>query len=105
QTRAQMQTYLKQIWANVEVTIVFITHDLDEAVFLADRIIVLSANPGTVAEIIEVPLSQPRSAEVVFDPLFIATRLRLKAWIQPGIHQEAEKLPIRRNNGLESEIL
>jgi len=74
-------------------------------VYLADRIIVLSANPGTVAEIIEVPLSQPRSAEVVFDPLFIATRLRLKEWIHPGIHQEAEKLPIRRNNGLESEIL
>src|SRR6202790_1525096 len=45
QTRAQMQLYLKQIWASVDVTIVFITHDLDEAVYLADRIIVLSAGP------------------------------------------------------------
>ena len=44
QTRAQMQAYLQQIWMNVDVTIVFITHDLDEAVFMADRIILLSSH-------------------------------------------------------------
>src|SRR5580698_5259498 len=58
QTRAQMQTHLKQIWMNVDVTIVFITHDLDEAVLLADRILLLSARPGQIAEIIEVPILQ-----------------------------------------------
>ena len=46
QTRGQMQSYLLQIWRNVDVTIVFITHDLDEAVYLADRMLVLGAQPG-----------------------------------------------------------
>ena len=46
QTRAQMQAYLLQIWKQVDITIVFITHDLDEAVYLADRILVLGRAPG-----------------------------------------------------------
>ena len=46
QTRARMQTHLLDIWRNIDVTILFITHDLDEAIFLADRILVLKANPG-----------------------------------------------------------
>ena len=49
QTRCQMQSYLLQIWKQVDITIVFITHDLDEAVYLADRILVLGAHPGRVA--------------------------------------------------------
>src|SRR5208283_3045405 len=61
QTRSQMQAHLKQIWMNVDVTIVFITHDLDEAVLMADRIILLSARPGRIAEIIEVAILQPRT--------------------------------------------
>jgi NitT/TauT family transport system ATP-binding protein len=105
QTRAEMQLYLKEIWASQVVTIVFITHDLDEAVYLADRIIVLSAGPGSVAEIIEVPLLQPRTADVMFDPRFIATRLRLKEWIHPNIHKDAEKVSIAPKGGLDSEIL
>ena len=44
-----MQAYLLQIWKQVDVTIVFITHDLDEAVYLADRIVVLGAHPGGCA--------------------------------------------------------
>jgi len=105
QTRAQMQGYLKQIWASVEVTIVFITHDLDEAVYLADRIIVLSAHPGQIAEIIEVPLPQPRTPEVIFDPRFIATRLRLKEWIHPNVHQAVDTLPIRRMTAAGDDVL
>ena len=80
QTRGQMQMYLKQIWMNVDVTILFITHDLDEAVLMADRIIVLKANPGRVAEIIEVPLlpSSWEAGRAVF-PALIATRARHRA--------------------------
>ena len=52
---AQMQGYLLQIWKLVDVTIVFITHDLEEAVYLADRILVLDAHPGGVRELMEVP--------------------------------------------------
>ena len=57
-----MQSYLQQIWQNVDVTIVFITHDLDEAIYLADRIVVLAAHPGRVAEVIEVPVPRPRAS-------------------------------------------
>ena len=48
QTRARMQRYLLQIWQNVDVTVLFVTHDLDEAVLLADRVLVLAPNPGRV---------------------------------------------------------
>ena len=95
QMRGQMQDYLKQIWMNVNVTIVFITHDLDEAVLMADRIIVLSANPGRIAEIIEVPLLQPRSPDTTLHPHFIATRLRLEEWIHPKGDRSASPLPVK----------
>ncbi|MFW6218418.1 MAG: ABC transporter ATP-binding protein, partial [Verrucomicrobiota bacterium] len=60
QTRAQMQDYLLQIWKHVDVTILFVTHDLEEAIYLSDRILVLKANPGEVQEFIEVPVPWPR---------------------------------------------
>ena len=97
QTRAQMQTHLLEIWRNVDVTILFITHDLDEAIFLADRIIVLKAHPGEVQEIIEVPVPRPRSLAQVSSPEFLATRRRLDELIHPRVTDApVEKLPIIR---------
>ncbi len=61
QTRCRMQAHLLEIWRKIDITIVFITHDLDEAIFLADRILVLSAHPGEILELIEVPVPRPRS--------------------------------------------
>jgi NitT/TauT family transport system ATP-binding protein len=83
QTRATMQSYLLQLWRNVDVTILFITHDLDEAVLLADRIVVLGRNPGHVKEIIEVPVPRPRSLDQLLSPEFLATRKRLEELIHP----------------------
>ncbi|MDN7487287.1 ABC transporter ATP-binding protein [Burkholderia sp. AU45274] len=83
QTRARMQTHLLDIWRNIDVTILFITHDLDEAIFLADRILVLKANPGAVQELIEVPVPRPRDYAQVNTPEFIATKARLEALIHP----------------------
>ncbi|WP_412528074.1 ABC transporter ATP-binding protein [Burkholderia lata] len=83
QTRARMQTHLLDIWRNIDVTILFITHDLDEAIFLADRILVLKANPGAVQELIEVPVPRPRDYSQVNTPEFIATKARLEALIHP----------------------
>ena len=60
-TRAKMQAYLLQIWKKVNVTILFITHDLDEAVYLSDRILVLGVNPGGIREFIENPVPRPRT--------------------------------------------
>ncbi|GJE27199.1 ABC transporter ATP-binding protein [Methylobacterium organophilum] len=83
QSRARMQAYLIEIWRKIDITIVFITHDLDEAVFLADRILVLKAHPGEVAELIEVPVPRPRSPGQMLSPEFRATRARLDALIHP----------------------
>ncbi|KUY54566.1 ABC transporter ATP-binding protein [Burkholderia sp. RF2-non_BP3] len=83
QTRARMQTHLLDIWRNIDVTILFITHDLEEAIFLADRILVLKANPGGVQELIEVPVARPRDYSQVNTPEFVATKARLEALIHP----------------------
>jgi NitT/TauT family transport system ATP-binding protein len=83
QTRSQMQTHLLDIWHATDVTIFFITHDLDEAVYLADRVVVLAPRPGRVQEIIEVPLGRPRSPRSRLDPYFLAARQRLDQLIHP----------------------
>ena len=88
QTRAKMQSYLLEIWRNIDVTILFITHDLDEAVYLADRILVLKAHPGEVHELIEVPVPQPRSPEQFISPEFLATKKRIEALIHPPRAEE-----------------
>lgn len=83
QSRCKMQTHLLEIWRNIDVTILFITHDLDEAIFLADRILVLKAHPGEVQELIEVSVPRPRSVDDLISPEFLATKARLEALIHP----------------------
>lgn len=83
QTRLKMQSYLMEIWRNIDITVLFITHDLDEAIYLADRILVLKANPGEVQEIIEVPVPQPRHAEQCLSSEFLATKRYLETLIHP----------------------
>ena len=83
QTRASMQAYLLKIWQNVDVTIFFVTHDLDEAVYLSDRILVLRANPGEIDELIEVPVPRPRDPGQFLTPEFLATKKRLEELIRP----------------------
>ena len=92
QTRARMQAHLLEIWRKIDITIVFITHDLDEAIFLADRILVLSAHPGEVQELIEVPVARPRNVTQCFSPEFISTKARLEELIlQAKSHDEEEE--------------
>jgi NitT/TauT family transport system ATP-binding protein len=81
QTRCRMQAHLLEIWRKIDITIVFITHDLDEAIFLADRILVLSAHPGEVRELIEVPVPRPRDLTQLISPTFLATKARLEELI------------------------
>jgi NitT/TauT family transport system ATP-binding protein len=96
QTRCQMQGYLLQIWKQVDVTILFITHDLDEAVYLSDRILVLGANPGHLEEFIENPVPRPRSPSQFIEPTFLATRQRLDTLIHPPGRSLEDKLPAIR---------
>ena len=88
QTRAKMQGYLMEIWKNIDITILFITHDLDEAIYLADRILVLKAHPGEVQELIEVPVPQPRSQDQLLTPEFLATKKRLEELIHPPVEEK-----------------
>jgi NitT/TauT family transport system ATP-binding protein len=96
QTRAKMQTHLLEIWRNIDITIVFITHDLDEAIFLADRILVLKAHPGEVLELIEVPVPRPRNVNQTISSEFLATKARLEALIHPKNEQEETEIPIQQ---------
>jgi ABC-type nitrate/sulfonate/bicarbonate transport system ATPase subunit len=64
QTRSDMQSLLLQIWDETACTILFVTHDVEEAIYLADRIFILSGRPGTIAEDVPVPFGRPRDPAV-----------------------------------------
>jgi NitT/TauT family transport system ATP-binding protein len=81
QTRCSMQSHLLRIWETVDITILFITHDLDEAIYLSDRIVVLGAHPGRVVEVIEVPVARERHPEQFLSGYFLATKKRLESLI------------------------
>ncbi len=91
QTRSKMQSHLLDIWKNIDITVLFITHDLDEAIFLADRILVLKAHPGEVQELIEVPVPRPRSPGQFSSAEFLATKARLEELIHPPMPTESEE--------------
>jgi ABC-type nitrate/sulfonate/bicarbonate transport system ATPase subunit len=87
QTRTVMQEELMRIWAQSRKTVLFISHDLDEAVLVSDRIIVLSAGPGsTVQEIVPVDLPRPRwEYDVRAHPAYIEARSRIWALLRQNL--------------------
>ena len=104
QTRSSMQAYLLKIWQNVDVTIFFVTHDLDEAVYLSDRILVLRANPGEIDELIEVPVPRPRDPGQFLTPEFLATKKRLEELIRPPELAQNEGIPMIRLTEVGDEV-
>ena len=64
QTRRLLQEELLHIWEQTRVTVMFITHSMEEAVLLGDRVVLMSARPGRIAEIVDVPLQRPRSSDI-----------------------------------------
>jgi NitT/TauT family transport system ATP-binding protein len=104
QTRASMQAYLLKIWQNVDVTIFFVTHDLDEAVYLSDRILVLRANPGEIDELIEVPVPRPRDPGQFLTPEFLATKKRLEELIRPPELAQNDGIPMIRLTEVGDEV-
>lgn len=78
QTREILQSELLRIWEQHKTTIVFITHSLDEAIYLSDRIAVMTHRPGRIKAILDIPLPRPRPAEIRHAPAFV--HLREKAW-------------------------
>ena len=88
QTRLSMQMLLLNVWERLRTTILFITHDIDEAVFLGDRIYVMTARPGRIKEVIPVPLDRPRTYDMVLCGAFNQT----KAHIFDLIREESSPL-------------
>jgi hypothetical protein len=71
QTRVIMQENLLRIWSEFGTTIVFVTHDIEEAIYLADRVLVMSASPGQILREINTSLPRPRSLDLLLQPEFL----------------------------------
>jgi NitT/TauT family transport system ATP-binding protein len=82
QTRVVMQEILTNMWQQFRISVLFITHDIDEAIFLSDRIYVMTARPGRIKAEITVPLPRPRTAAMIETPEFVALVHRLKGLIR-----------------------
>ncbi len=87
QTRALMQELLTQIWEELHKTILFVTHDVEEAIFLSDRVFIMTARPGKIKAEIGIPLERPRSYEIKATESF----LNLKKQALALIREEAIK--------------
>jgi ABC-type nitrate/sulfonate/bicarbonate transport system ATPase subunit len=95
QTRGIMQELLLDIWAKSRKTIVFVTHDVDEAIVLADRILVLTARPSHIKAELSVPLPRPRDQYIVTTPKFIS----IKRQVMDLIREETMKSLVGLTNG------
>jgi len=84
-TRVNLQEQLLDTWSREKRTVMFITHDVDEAVFLARRVVVMAARPGRIYDVVDVDLPYPRTEEVRLSPQFAA--LRNRVW-HSVYHQE-----------------
>jgi NitT/TauT family transport system ATP-binding protein len=83
QTRLLMQQMLLDLWQEFRMTVIFITHDIDEAIFLSDRLIVLTERPGGIKAEIATGLERPRNPELLASPefMFVKTRVHgVAAW-------------------------
>jgi NitT/TauT family transport system ATP-binding protein len=85
QTRSLMQELLLNIWEQSHKTVLFITHDIDEAILLGDRVHVMTARPGRIKEVVEIDIARPRNVDVLTSIEFIAIKRRIMALI----HDEA----------------
>jgi NitT/TauT family transport system ATP-binding protein len=82
QTRVVMQEILTNMWQRLRISVLFITHDIDEAVFLSDRIYVMTARPGRIKAELSVPLPRPRTPEMTASPEFAAMVRQIKGLIR-----------------------
>ncbi|MDR2365733.1 MAG: ABC transporter ATP-binding protein [Zoogloeaceae bacterium] len=96
QTRERMQQLLLDIWGRFKPTVLFVTHDIDEALILSDRVLVMTCRPGQAREEIDIDLPRPRPENIVVSPEFIALKKRCLALVR----DEARKSLI---DGLEAD--
>lgn len=84
QTRAMMHEVLLDVWTRRPTTLLFVTHDIEEALFLADRVIMLSRHPGHVIEDLRVPFLRPRSPDIVTQLEFVRLKRHLLQLLRPS---------------------
>ncbi|WP_433231836.1 ABC transporter ATP-binding protein [Actinomadura formosensis] len=86
QTRGEMQGLLQEIWTAYRPTIVFITHDIEEALVIGDRVVVMGASPGRILETLQVDFPRPRSLELTTRPDFNEMKRRILHLLHPKIY-------------------
>jgi len=84
QTRLDMQRWLLDVWRESGRTVLFITHDVDESIFLSDRILVMSPRPGRVVADLANTLARPRDLDVLTDPQFVALKSEIMHLLHGG---------------------
>jgi NitT/TauT family transport system ATP-binding protein len=85
QTRDLLQDELLNIWEKQRKTVIFVTHSIEEALYLADRIVVISPRPGRIQQVIDVPFARPRNAEIKSDPAFLELRREIWQMLKRGV--------------------
>ncbi len=86
-TRVQMQEWLLELWGALGKTIILITHDVDEAILMSDRVYVMTARPGSITMVLDISLPRPRNFMEVTQPAFVELKARLLA----PLHDESSK--------------
>ncbi|MDU1509942.1 ABC transporter ATP-binding protein [Clostridium butyricum] len=71
QTRSLMQELLLNVWKKTKKTVILVTHDIDEAIFMADRVVVMSSHPGSIKDIIDINIPRPRDYRMKIQPKFL----------------------------------
>jgi NitT/TauT family transport system ATP-binding protein len=89
-TRDEMNLLLLSLWAETSKTVVFVTHNISEAIFLADRVVVMTPRPGRLARIFEIELPRPRTVEMMFEPDFIELIREMKRTVESGVRRTVE---------------
>jgi NitT/TauT family transport system ATP-binding protein len=92
-TRERLNMELLQIWEKARSTVVFVTHSIPEAVYLSTRVVVMSARPGRIADVIEVDLPQPRTGETREDPRFFEQVTAVREALAAGGHAPTTTAP------------
>jgi ABC-type nitrate/sulfonate/bicarbonate transport system ATPase subunit len=86
-TRRSMQEWLLGVWSELQRTVMLITHDVDEAIFLSDRVAVMSPRPGRITGVHEIELPRPRSIDLLTDPAFIRKKRQLMDELYAGLEE------------------
>ena len=90
QTRDLMQTELLQIWQRTKKTVIFVTHSIEEAAYLSDRVIVMTARPGRTKDVLQIDLPRPRDYEMRLTPEFNEIKLRIWEVLKEELNSRAQ---------------